>query len=66
MGKRKFVKNGEKPVAYQCCRRTCKWEGLFSEKLIIPKPNDAIMSIYVCPKCGHDTFYGLVEVPIKK
>ncbi|AEL24044.1 hypothetical protein [Cyclobacterium marinum] len=40
---------------YECCK--CGWTGFHSEKRV--KPNDGIpfLHTYVCPNCGHDSFY---------
>ena len=61
MTKRKFTKNGEKPVRYQCTNKECKWEGKDEEKLekrMIIHDNDLHL---VCPECGRNEFFGLLE-----
>ena len=54
----RYVKFGERPDKYQCIKRKCKWEGTMSEKKIIKK-TDSCFSLYTCPDCGNDEFYGL-------
>ncbi|KVV14834.1 hypothetical protein [Flavobacterium sp. TAB 87] len=60
MSKMRFVRYGEKPTAYQCTKKTCKWEGPFDQQVKVRKRRSCD-SEYVCPKCGHNEFYGIVE-----
>lgn len=63
MAKRKYIRMGEIAVAYQCTNKKCKWEGLSSEKKL-SKPDDEYgMRTHLCPNCGKDEFYGLLELP---
>ena len=59
MAKRKYTKFREEPVAYECTNRKCKWQGLDEEKE--RKRVSNIVTKFVCPDCGKDEFYGLVE-----
>lgn len=61
MAKRKYTKWGEKAVAYSCTNKKCKWEGLDYAKL--KKPLSRNSWTLVCPDCGNDEFYGLLELP---
>jgi len=57
MANRKFTKNGETPTKFQCAKRKCKWEGKENEK---GRKQDGDWTIYVCPRCGNEEFYGLL------
>jgi len=59
MAKRKYVISGETPVAYECTKRKCKWQGTDEEKS--SRLVSSIEREYVCPKCGNPEFYGLLE-----
>ena len=59
MAKRKYTRMGEKPKGYECTKRSCKWQGLDSDKAF--KKRDEDITDHVCPKCGNDEFYGLLE-----
>lgn len=59
MAKRKYTRMGEKPKAYECINKKCKWIGLDIEKLL--KPINEYQKEHVCPKCGNANFYGLLE-----
>lgn len=63
MSKRKYTRFGETPVAYQCTRKTCSWQGLDSEK----KETQIEPGYFehVCPDCYNNEFYGLLELPEK-
>jgi len=61
MAKRKFTRNGERPKAYQCTKQKCKWQGTDEERGMRSLGND--FSELICPKCGNNEFYGLLEVP---
>jgi hypothetical protein len=58
MAKIKYTRHGEKPQAYQCTNRKCKWQGKDDEKLTA-KVNE-IMDELVCPSCGKNEFFGLL------
>lgn len=60
--KRKFTKWGEKPVAYQCTKQKCKWEGTMEQK-VLKKDEDGWGSHYSCPNCGNIEFRGLLDIP---
>jgi len=59
--KRKYTNFREEPVRFECTKRKCKWQGLDSEKE--QKSTDPEYKIYesVCPNCGNNEFYGLLE-----
>lgn len=57
MAKRKFTKNGETPTKFQCTKRKCKWEGTEAQK---GRKQDGDWTVYVCPKCGNEEFYGIL------
>ena len=40
---------------YECCE--CGWTGLHSEKSIKPSDEQSSFETYVCPHCGHESFY---------
>jgi predicted RNA-binding Zn-ribbon protein involved in translation (DUF1610 family) len=61
--KRKYTKSGENPIAYKCTKQKCGWEGIMEEKELIDI--NAIMSEYVCPKCGNNEFRGLLQLPMR-
>lgn len=56
---RKYARMHETAVAFECTKRSCKWQGLDTEKNLIPI--NAIQKEYVCPNCGNNEFYGLLE-----
>lgn len=56
MAKRIFVKNGETPNKFRCTKQRCKWEGKQEEKAT---KKDDEWTVYICPKCGNESFYGL-------
>jgi predicted nucleic-acid-binding Zn-ribbon protein len=58
MPKRKYTKYGETPVAYECTKKQCKWQGTEEQKTKQKKSNSWIE--LVCPKCGNKEFYGLI------
>lgn len=61
MAKRKYARYGEKPIAYQCTNRKCKWEGKDEEKNSVELEDKFwASSELVCPKCGNNEFYGLI------
>jgi len=55
--KRKFVRNGETPTKYRCTKQSCKWEGKEEKKA---KKRDGDWTVLICPKCGNESFYGLL------
>lgn len=59
MRKRKYTRGNEKPIRFECTKRTCKWQGKQSEQAQV-KDADG-WTDNVCPKCGNDEFYGLLE-----
>ena len=61
MAKRKFTKHGEKAKAYQCIKQKCKWEGTDEQKG--RKRINMYQEEMICPKCGNNEFYGLLEIP---
>jgi predicted nucleic-acid-binding Zn-ribbon protein len=61
MAKRKYTRFGEKAVMDECSNKKCKWQGTKKEKILVK--NNEIFSTYTCPKCGNDTFFGLLELP---
>ena len=61
MAKRKFTKHGEDPKAYQCTKQKCKWEGTDEQKE--SKRINMYQEEMICPKCGNNEFYGLLEIP---
>ena len=65
MAKRKYTKSGEEPKAYECTTKKCKWKGTDEEKLKkrTSKWGSRYEQEYVCPICGNNTFYGLLEAP---
>lgn len=56
---RKYCKMGDKPVRYECTKRKCKWQGTMDEK--DEKIVSSIESVKVCPDCGNEEFYGLLN-----
>jgi hypothetical protein len=61
MAKRKYTKNGEKPKAYECTKKKCKWQGTPEQVGKQYLSNGITQSI--CPKCCNNEFYGLLEIP---
>ncbi|KGO88401.1 hypothetical protein Q765_00345 [Flavobacterium rivuli WB 3.3-2 = DSM 21788] len=59
MPKQKYAKNGEAAAAYECSKRTCKWQGTTDQKA--EKYNGYGITEHVCPKCGNNSFYGLLN-----
>lgn len=57
--KRKYARNFEKVTRYECTRRKCKWQGTEKEKA--EKRIDEFMTELVCPKCGNNEFFGLLD-----
>lgn len=48
---------------YECSNKKCKWTGTDEQKA--KRKLDAITSELVCPECGNNSFYGLLELPTK-
>lgn len=61
MAKRKYTKRGEEPKAYECTNKKCKWAGTDDQKS--QKQNPDGWTDYICPNCGKNEFYGLLEIP---
>lgn len=61
MANRKYTKFGETPVAFECSKPKCKWQGVEKSKTQIKNRSGWLES--VCPKCGNPEFYGLIEIP---
>jgi len=59
--KRKYTKFREEPKAYECDSIKCKWQGTTEQQ--VSKRISSNESVLTCPKCGHDTFRGLLELP---
>lgn len=60
---KKYTNSHSTAKAWECCNKKCKWQGLESEKATIEE--DAVSKL-VCPTCGEESFYGLLEEPVKK
>lgn len=63
MGKRKYTRFGEKSVAFSCTNVKCKWEGLDEEKEFRKEADG--WNTHICPDCGNEEFYGLLELPTR-
>lgn len=63
MAKRKYTRSGDKAEAYECTKKSCKWQGTQSEKSQRQLESGWLED--VCPKCGNNEFYGLLEAPKK-
>lgn len=61
MAKRKYSRMGETPVAYECTKTKCKWQGTGDQKA--SKRFNAFTIEHICPVCGNNEFYGLLELP---
>lgn len=61
--KRKYTKAGESCLGFKCTKNNCNWEGLDEERSTVKK--DDMWEEFVCPKCGNNEFYGLIEKPKK-
>ncbi|PIE50740.1 MAG: hypothetical protein CSA38_01880 [Flavobacteriales bacterium] len=59
MAKRKYARMSDKEVAYECTR--CKWQGLEEEKNSKNIDPEIEMYEHICPNCGNNEFYGLLE-----
>lgn len=56
---RKYTKMGENPVRYECTKKKCKWQGKMEDKY--DKRVSSYETVKVCPNCGNDEFYGLLN-----
>ena len=62
--KRKYAKIFDKNVvADECTKRSCKWQGTDNDKVKDNRGHG--ITYYVCPKCGNDTFYGILYLEPK-
>lgn len=59
MAKRKYARFGEKAVRYECTKKKCKWQGTDEQKG--RRFRDEYQTDHVCPECGNNEFYGLLE-----
>lgn len=59
---RKYARMGEEVKGYECCKKNCKWQGTADQK--VNKKIDSYSHTLVCPKCGNDEFYGLLELQV--
>jgi len=50
---------GEKSERNECTNKKCKWQGKDEEKA--KKRIDEYMTEDICPKCGNNEFYGLLQ-----
>ena len=64
MPRRKYTRGKEEPKGWECCNRKCKWQGQDEEKG--ERKIDSSHTILICPQCGKDDFYGLLEKPVSK
>lgn len=63
MAQRKYTRGTETPKGFECCKKKCKWQGTNSQKGL--KQVSSYETQMVCPNCGNDEFYGLLEAPIE-
>lgn len=63
MTKRKYTVFGETAVAQECSNANCKWQGHW-EEMDKALDDDGLCTVNVCPDCGNDEFYGLIEIPV--
>lgn len=59
MARRKYTRFGEKSQGDECTNKNCKWQGLDKDKA--RRKIDDSMDEHVCPRCGNNEFYGLLE-----
>lgn len=59
MPKRKYTRGKEEAQGHECCNKKCKWQGQDEDKFL--KKIDVGHFVLVCPNCGKDEFYGLLE-----
>lgn len=60
MAKRKYTRMGETPIAFECTKTKCKWQGTADQKA--SKRINEYSTESICPECGHNEFYGLLEL----
>jgi hypothetical protein len=60
MARRKYARMNEPVQGYECCNKKCKWQGNDEDKSLTHPDGDGFQK-HVCPKCGNDEFYGLLE-----
>lgn len=65
MTKRKYAVRMEDAKAFECTRRTCKWQGAQEEKAWSSPDSEYGTQTAICPNCSNDQFYGLLEAPKK-
>ena len=63
MAKRKYTKTFETPKGYECTKKNCKWQMSAEPDQRTDRSINADVSEKVCPKCGNNKFYGLLEEP---
>ena len=56
--KRKYARMGENSEINECTNRKCKWQGKDEEKA--SKRISQYMTEDICPKCGNNSFFGLI------
>ena len=59
--KRKYARMREEVQGYECSKEKCKWQGQDDEKGTAYLGDG--MTELICPKCGNNEFYGLLETP---
>lgn len=64
MPRRKYTRGKEEPKGWECCNKKCKWQGQDEDKG--ERKVDSSHTVIICPKCGKDEFYGLLEKPVIK
>ena len=57
--KRKYTRFGEKSTKHECTNKKCKWQGTDSDKE--SKELEPGYCELVCPHCGNNEFYGLLN-----
>lgn len=62
--KRKYAKFGEDHSIYECKVWSCKWQGTEDEKKL--KRCDKYSHELVCPSCGNNEFYELLDGGVDK
>ncbi len=55
----KYTPYGETPIKYECCKKSCKWQGTLEEQATRKTSDNS--KEHICPKCGNNEFYGLRE-----
>lgn len=60
--KRKYARMSDENITnYECSKKKCKWQGTDEQKG--RKEISYCESELVCPECGNNEFYGLLEAP---